>query len=202
MCRDVQARRLWVPPRSQTKELSATMSPSERREALDKVEKVDRLDKVSVLFVCTGNICRSPTAEGVLRALADKQGLGARVFVDSAGTHDYHVGEPPDPRTIKAARKRGYDLSRLRARLVKPADFERFHYIVAMDHGHHRTLSRACPPKLAERLHMMMSFAPELGGEEVPDPYYGGVADFTRVIDLCEAAGEGLLRALRQRLGV
>jgi protein-tyrosine phosphatase len=159
-----------------------------------------RPDRLGVLFVCTGNICRSPTAEGVFRALAEQRGLLPRLLIDSAGTHDYHVGEPPDPRTIKAARKHGFDLSGLRARQVRPQDFEQFDYLIAMDQGHRRTLARACPPKLSERLHLMMAFAPGLGFDEVPDPYYGGAADFARVLDLCEAACGGLLDAIQARL--
>ncbi len=152
---------------------------------------------VKVLFVCTGNICRSPTAEGVFRELVRREGLADLVGCDSAGTHDYHVGENPDPRSCGAARERGIELAALVARQVRRDDFERFDYVLAMDRGHYLQLERLCPAHLRHRLRMFMSFAPELGADEVPDPYYGDDHGFERVLDLCEAAAAGLLAEIR-----
>jgi len=148
---------------------------------------------INVLFVCTGNICRSPTAEGVFRKLVTQAGLGARIGADSAGTHGYHVGEPPDPRTQAAAAKRGYDLSVLRARKVERADFQRFDLILAMDHDHHAILSRMAPVAVSHKLRLMMAYARRFSESEVPDPYYGGPQEFERVLDLLEDAAQGLL---------
>jgi protein-tyrosine phosphatase len=145
-----------------------------------------------VLFICTGNICRSPTAEGVFFKMVREAGLAA-VSVDSAGTHDYHVGDPPDPRSVAAAFRRGYDLSPLRARQVSPADFERFDLILAMDAGHLSQLKRLCHPAHAGKLKLMMDFAGALTGQDVPDPYYGGADGFERVLDMIEDASRGLL---------
>lgn len=156
-------------------------------------------DKVRILFVCMGNICRSPTAEGVARAHFERAGLGKRVEIDSAGTHAYHCGDPPDPRTQKAAARRGYDLSRLRARRVKEADFLRFDLILAMDRDNLAALRKACPTELHGKLRLLLEYAPEAGGGEVPDPYYGGPDGFERVLDLIEAAAGGLVLAVRQR---
>mgnify|MGYP001810359147 CR=1 FL=1 len=152
---------------------------------------------VKLLFVCTGNICRSPTAHGVMRALVAQAGLADRVAVESAGTHAYHVGEAPDPRSVAAARRRGYDLSDLRARQVRAADFATFDLILAMDHGHLAQLRRACPPLKHDRLRLFLSYAPHLGIDEVADPYYGGPEGFERVLDEVEAAARGLLESLR-----
>lgn len=152
---------------------------------------------VRVLFVCTGNICRSPTAEGVFRRLVERERLGHIVCADSAGTHDYHVGEPPDPRSSAAAGQRGVDIGDLRARTVRRDDFETFDYVLAMDRGHYRQLERLCPPESRHRLHMFMAFAPEHGAAEVPDPYYGEDNGFERVLDMCEAAARGLLAHIR-----
>src|SRR5689334_22053490 len=153
----------------------------------------------TVLFVCLGNICRSPTAEGVLRALAAREFPGLGVEIDSAGTADYHVGEPPDRRTVAAARRRGYDLARLRARQVQAADFHRFDYIIAMDRANLADLEIRRTPDSTARLSLFMDFAPSglQAGGEVPDPYYGGVEDFEQVLDLCERAARGLLQRLR-----
>lgn len=150
---------------------------------------------VSILLVCTGNICRSPTAEAVLRAKADAAGLSDRVAVASCGTHDYHVGDPPDPRAQEHARRRGYDLSALQASCLSPADFEQHDLVLALDRGHERILKRRAGPH-AGKVRLLMSYASELAVDEVPDPYYGGPADFERALDLIERACDGLLAAL------
>jgi protein-tyrosine phosphatase len=152
-----------------------------------------------ILFVCLGNICRSPTAEAVLRALAAREAPELDLEVDSAGTADYHVGAPPDPRTRQAAARRGYDLSSLRARIVEPTDFERFDLILAMDRENLGVLRRRAPAAVHERLRLLLEFAPEGAAEDVPDPYYGGPNGFEEVLDLVEAAARGLLAHLRQR---
>lgn len=160
-----------------------------------------------ILFVCTGNICRSPTAEAVARYLIASNGLGESVEVDSAGTHDYHVGEAPDPRTVKAAARRGYDLSSLRARSLEEDDFQRFDIIVALDHSHLDSMHRRCPAVYRPKLVLLTDYARTPGGRGVPDPYYGGEAGFDAVLDMCEDAVEGLLEAVlrapsRGRAGV
>lgn len=152
-----------------------------------------------VLFVCTGNICRSPTAEGVFRAFVERAGLAKRIEVDSAGTHSYHIGDAPDPRAIAHARRRGYDLSTLRARQVKAADFERFDLILACDRGHHGLLRRLAEKAQHGRIAMFLDYAPELGLTEIPDPYYGGPEGFEHVLDIVERASEGLLAALTRK---
>ncbi len=153
---------------------------------------------VRVLFICTGNICRSPTAEGVFRTLVHEEGLAGSVEADSAGIHGYHVGEPPDPRSVAAARRRGVDLSDLRARRVRSDDFERFDYLIAMDHGHRSALAAMASPRGEGRIHMMLGFAPQLAVEEVPDPYYGGGDGFEHVLDLIEASSAGLIEHIRR----
>lgn len=155
---------------------------------------------ISVLLVCTGNICRSPTAEGVLRRLAEKRGLADRVRVASAGTHDYHVGEGPDPRSVKHASRRGYDLAPLRASQVSPADFERFDFILAMDRGHLRILRSLAPREARARLALFLDASARWQGEDVPDPYYGDVDGFERVLDMVEEAGERWLDRIEAEL--
>ncbi len=159
-----------------------------------------RRHKVAVLFVCMGNICRSPTAEGVFRRLLEQQDMTDLVEVDSAGTHDYHLGQPPDARAQRAARQRGIGLAELRARQARAEDFRRFDYVLAMDRENLRLLSALCPPGYEQRLRLLMDFAPDLGLREVPDPYYGGSSGFDRVLDLVEAAAEGLLEDIRRHL--
>jgi protein-tyrosine phosphatase len=151
-----------------------------------------------ILFVCLGNICRSPTAEVVLRTLAAREAPELELEVDSAGTAGYHVGEPPDPRTRQAAVRRGYDLAPLRARIVEPGDFERFDLILAMDRENLRVLRRRAPSSAQERVRLFLEFAPDAGLEDVPDPYYGGPNGFEEVLDLVEAATRGLIKHLRQ----
>jgi protein-tyrosine phosphatase len=156
--------------------------------------------KFSILMVCTGNICRSPTAEGVLRQLLREARLEEQVHVDSAGTHDYHIGSPPDERSAHHASLRGYDLSTLRARRVSEADFERFDLICAMDWDNLGLLEADCPPEHRHKLRRLMEFAPAGRGEVVPDPYYGGRDGFEIVLDHVEEACQGLLDELRRRL--
>jgi len=151
----------------------------------------------SILFVCMGNICRSPTAEGVFRAALVRQGLAERIRADSAGTGDWHVGSAPDRRAIEMARRRGYDLATIRARQVEPADFARFGWILAMDRVNLRELESMRPRTFSGHLGLFLDFAPELGVHEVPDPYYGGPDGFERVLDLVEAASAALIDRLR-----
>ena len=142
----------------------------------------------SVLIVCTGNICRSPTAEGVFRAEVERRGLGDRIRVESAGTHDYHVGEAPDARSVRHAKRRGYDLSALRASQVTREDFERFDYILAMDRGHLRLLKSMAPADARARMGLFLDPSARWKGEDVPDPYYGGPDGFEQVLDMVEEA--------------
>ena len=152
---------------------------------------------VKVLFVCLGNICRSPTAEGVFRGLVEREGLGDRISVDSAGTDAWHVGEAPDQRMRAAARRRGVDLNELRARKATAADFDRFDYVLAMDQGNLAALSRICPSGREDRLRRFLEFAPKADLREVPDPYYGGPGGFETVLDLVEEGSQGLLDDIR-----
>ena len=154
------------------------------------------MNPYAVLFCCTGNICRSSTAEGVFMKKVADASLAGRILVDSAGTHGYHIGEPPDPRTQKAARARGYDLSALRARRVERADFERFDLVLAMDHHNRAFLARRCPPSEGHKLKLIMEYARSYGAPEVPDPYDGGPDDFDMVLEMLEDATEGLLDAI------
>ncbi len=150
----------------------------------------------AVLFCCTGNICRSPTAEGIFIKKAADAGLAGRFLIDSAGTHGYHVGEPPDPRTQNVAKARGYDLSGLRARRFERDDFDRFDLVLAMDHDNRAFLSRLCPPSGEPKLKLMMEYACNYTAPEVPDPYDGGPEDFEMVLDMLEDATEGLLETI------
>lgn len=152
-----------------------------------------------ILFVCLGNICRSPTAEVVFRAVAERNAPELVLEIDSAGTAAYHVGELPDQRTRQAAARRGYDLSTLRARVVEPEDFEHYDLILAMDRENLRVLERRAPPEARGRLRLFLEFAPEAGVSEVPDPYYGGPNGFEDVLDLIESASRGLVEHLRRQ---
>jgi protein-tyrosine phosphatase len=154
---------------------------------------------VRILFVCLGNICRSPTAEVVFRVVASREAPDIALEVDSAGTAGYHVGEAPDQRTRQAAARRGYDLSALQARVVEPRDFEYFDLILAMDRQNLRALERRAPPQARDRLRLFLEFAPDTGISEVPDPYYGGANGFEDVLDLIEAASRGLIEHLRRQ---
>lgn len=154
---------------------------------------------VRVLFVCMGNICRSPTAQGVFRNLVEREGMSHLISTDSAGTIDYHRGKAPDRRARETATKRGLDISDLRARQALAEDFLEFDYVLAMDRDNYADLLEICPPGHEEKLHLFLDFAPQLGLREVPDPYYGGPAGFERVFDMVEAAAVGLLEKIRQR---
>jgi protein-tyrosine phosphatase len=156
--------------------------------------------RIAVLVVCTGNICRSPTGEGVLRHKAAERGLAHLVQVRSAGTHDYHVGEGPDPRTVRHAGKRGYDLSAQRAAQVSLEDFFNHDYILAMDRGHLRLLKGMAPPGAKARLGMFLEASARWHGEDVPDPYYGGIEGFERVLDMVEEAAERWLDRIEAEL--
>lgn len=157
--------------------------------------------QVRILFVCLGNICRSPTAEGVFRHLVENAGLADRILIDSAGTGEWHVGSPPDARACKAAAARGYDLTRLRARLVTPKDFETFDYVLAMDEENVRALERIAPRALRHKIRLFTEFGAN-GASHVPDPYAGGPKGFELVLDLVEDAAQGLLRHVRSELHV
>lgn len=155
----------------------------------------------SVLFVCMGNICRSPLAEGVFRATVAKAGLAASIHIDSAGTGDWHVGQPPDRRAIAIAKERGYDLASLRARQVCRGDFARFDWVLAMDRTNLTALQALRPTTYAGHLGLFLAFAPQLGVIEVPDPYYGNAREFLRVLDLIEHGSVALLEHVIGRLG-
>lgn len=152
---------------------------------------------VNVLFVCLGNICRSPTAEGVFRQTVTQAGLADKIHIDSAGTSGWHIGEPPDTRAQQAAKRRGIDLSTLQGRKVESNDFKAFDYILAMDSRNQADLLAQAPAGGSERVHMLLSFAPERPEREVPDPYYGGDDGFEAVLDMIEAASQGLLEDIR-----
>lgn len=143
-----------------------------------------------------GNICRSPTAEGVFRNLVVREGMQGYFHIDSAGTHAYHVGHPPDPRAQRAALQRGIDIGAQRARQVRISDFEEFDHILVMDRNNYDTLMFVCPRSHAHKVKLFLEFAPGLGAREVPDPYYGGRQGFERVLDLVEEAARGFLASV------
>lgn len=150
-----------------------------------------------VLFVCTGNICRSPTAEGVFRHFAAEAKLD--VFADSAGTRGFHFGHRPDRRSVRTAAARGIDLGDQRARKVEKADFETFDLIVALDNGHLRRLERLQPANAPARVSLLLDFTPDRAGEDVPDPYYGGEDGFEHALDLIEAGVRGIIAEIKGR---
>jgi protein-tyrosine phosphatase len=162
--------------------------------------KVVREPEATVLFVCTGNICRSPIAEGVFRTLVERERLSGRIAIDSAGTHGDQLGERPDPRALRAARLRGYDLSSQRARLFDLDDFWRFEWIVAMDSHNLRFLKSLRPADHRGHLGLFLDFAPELGLRDVPDPYFGRAEDFEHVLDLVERGAVPLLAVIQLAL--
>ena len=153
---------------------------------------------ISILFVCMGNICRSPTAQGVFSKLAREYGLDGTISVDSAGTHAYHLGHPPDIRAQEAAARRNVELSDQRARQVQYQDFQRFDYILAMDRENLDILTAMCPTDMRSRIHLFLDFAPHLQVQEMPDPYFGGKKGFEEVLDLTESAAYGLLHHIRK----
>lgn len=161
-----------------------------------KKRKMSPPDITKVLFVCLGNICRSPTAHGVFQSMVDDRGLSNLIQVDSCGTGGWHVGEAPDRRARAKAAKRGYDLSSLRARQIQVADFARFDYILAMDSKNLAALQDMRPRTYAGHLGLLLDFAENVELKEVPDPYYGGANGFNHVLDLVEWASEGLLREI------
>ena len=156
------------------------------------------MEKIKVLFVCMGNICRSPTAEGVFAKLLKEQNLEAHFVIDSAGTHAYHIGEPPDLRAQHAALERDVKLNHLRARKVIMADFEDFDFLLAMDADNYAVLMEASPEEYKDKISYFLDYAPHLKTREVPDPYYGGKYGFERVLDLIEVASEGFLSNLQK----
>ena len=156
------------------------------------------MKQVKVLFVCMGNICRSPTAQGVFERLVQSQGLADRILIDSAGTHAYHVGNPPDKRSQAAAKNRGLDLSGQRARKVTSEDIEEFDYVLAMDRTNLEDLKDLLAVSQQERVRLFMTFAEHWNVVEVPDPYYGGERGFERVLDMVEDAAAGLLDHIRR----
>ena len=168
---------------------------------LKKATKKTRTEaEIRVLFICMGNICRSPVAEGVFRRMLEGVGLSEKIDVDSAGTHAYHIGAPPDTRSQATALRRGVDLRQLRARRVTVADFAEFDYLLAMDRDNFENLLELCPDSsLHNRVRLLMDFAPHLPEREVPDPYYGGPSGFDRVMDLIEEAAQGLLLHIREQ---
>ena len=153
---------------------------------------------VNVLFVCMGNICRSPTAEGYFQHVVKQAGLADKIHTDSAGTHAYHIGSPPDNRAQAAASKRGIDLSSLRGRKVETVDFEKFDYVIAMDDSNFSDLQMVADGD-ANNLFMFLEFAEQFSEKEVPDPYYGGDQGFEHVLDLIEDASNGLLKNIREK---
>lgn len=155
--------------------------------------------KIRICFVCMGNICRSPTAQGVFANMLQREGLSEVVEVDSAGTHAYHVGEPPDRRARAAALKRKIDLGPQRARRVASEDFEDFDYIVAMDRSNQEDLMEIASPGQHDKIRLFLEYAAELPEIDVPDPYYGGPQGFERVLDLIEVASQALIAEIRRQ---
>ena len=161
---------------------------------------VPRKDKASVLFVCTGNICRSPTAETVFRTLVRRAGLARSIAIDSAGTHDYQLGQPADPRAVERARLRGYEIPDRCARQFEPEDFDRFEWILAMDLFNLSEIEEQKPRDYRGHLGLFLDFVPECRTLEVPDPYNGSTEDFDRVLDLTERGAAALLDVVRRSL--
>jgi len=162
----------------------------------EEIDQPEPEPDTRILFVCMGNICRSPTAEGVFRHLVSTQAPDLSLHVDSAGTHAYHIGKPPDPRAQRAAERRGVNLGSLRARRVVEDDFSRFDLILAMDELNVTVLQEHCPEEHRANIGLFLDYAPQLGRVDVPDPYYGGSNGFELVLDLVEEASRGLLSRL------
>lgn len=157
------------------------------------------MSNISVLFVCLGNICRSPTAEGVFRKKVAQAGLTQAISIDSAGTGDWHIGHPPDSRAGAAAGARGFPIDDLQARQVSADDFSRFDYVLAMDRANLSDLQALCPEDYTGHLSLFLDFLPGNRTGEVPDPYYGGANGFEQVLDLVESAADGLLSHIREK---
>jgi len=157
---------------------------------------------VKVLFVCLGNICRSPTAEGVFRKFVIDAGLSEAILIDSAGTHAYHIGEPPDRRAQETAARRGVDISALRGRRATATDLDEFDYVLAMDRENLHNLLAIAQDHHRQRIKLFLDFADDLEDKEVPDPYYGGPSGFDQVMDMIEEASAGLLADIRQKYGI
>ncbi|WP_033070575.1 low molecular weight protein-tyrosine-phosphatase [Thalassospira australica] len=157
---------------------------------------------IKVLFVCTGNICRSPTADGVFRKMVRNKGLDDHISVDSCGLSAYHVGELPDPRSREMAESRGIDLTDIRSRKIKPGDYDQFDYILAMDDGHLRDMRRQAPSTRQNRIELFLDYHPTMAGQSVPDPYYGGANGFVHVFDMIEEASARLLDHICQKHGI
>lgn len=160
------------------------------------------MNSIAVCFVCLGNICRSPSAEAVMLHQVAQAKLADRIIVDSAGTGDWHIGHPPDDRAQRAAKGRGYDLSALRGRQIAADDFARFDLLIAMDDMNAAALAQICPPEHRDKIRLLMEFATRDDSRVVVDPYFGGDEGFERVLDQCEDACEGLVKALRVQLVV
>jgi protein-tyrosine phosphatase len=158
------------------------------------------MNTIAVCFVCLGNICRSPSAEAVMLHRVERAKLAERIVIDSAGTGNWHIGEAPDERAQRAGRKRGYDLSVLRGRQIGAVDFARFDLLIAMDDANAAALAQACPPEHRDKIRLLMEFATRDDSRVVVDPYFGGDDGFERVLDQCEDACDGLLKALRAQL--
>jgi len=156
------------------------------------------MEKIKVLFICMGNICRSPTAEGVFSTLIQSEKVDDRFLIDSAGTHAYHVGDAPDLRSQKAAKDRGVNLAEIRARKVIFGDYEDFDYLLVMDNDNYQIVNEFCPEEYKHKIKHFLEFAPHLDTHEVPDPYYGGKYGFERVLDMIEDASTGFLNSLKQ----
>ena len=150
----------------------------------------------SILFVCTANICRSPTAEGVLRAIAASRGIAADLDIDSAGTHSYHVGKPPFPLAVATAKRRGYDITRCVARRIRPHDFDHFDFILAMDATNVAQLRTVCPTRCKQKIELLLEYGDRYHGREVPDPYGGEIKDFELALDMIEDGCTGLAKLL------
>lgn len=157
---------------------------------------------IKVLFVCTGNICRSPTADGIFRKLVRDAGLESHIHVDSCGLSAYHVGELPDPRSRKMAQSRGIDLTDIRSRKIRPDDFQEFDYVLAMDDGHLQDMRRQAPDQYHDRIELFLDYHPTMAGQSVPDPYYGGTNGFVTVFDMIEEASLNLLSQIRKKHGL
>ena len=156
-------------------------------------------DKISILFVCLGNICRSPTAEGIFRHMLSEMNISDNFELDSAGTHAYHVGAAPDSRAQATAVAHGVDLSDLKGRKVEVSDFDKFDFVLAMDKDNYSNLKEMCPPERYQNLSLFLDFAKELDIDEVPDPYYGGTGGFDKVFDMLEQASLGLIEYIKNK---